>query len=124
MALGPYRFALKTAAYNELSRQTAYRWPQVDVVERPVALQSVGQGAETLNLKGLIFPHVYGGERQVDAMRGIAGLGTPLPLIDGAGWIWGLYAITSISEARSVFFANGQARKQSFDLNLQRYHRR
>lgn len=121
MAFGPYRFELQTAAFDSLKHKASWRWPEVGVVQRPVALQYIGPGAETLSLSGVIFPHFAGGASQVKAMQATAG--KPQILIDGQGWIWGGYVLVSLQESRSVFFSNGAARKQSFDLELKRYRR-
>lgn len=121
MALGPYRFSIDAAAYQQLMRTTAYRWPAQERIGRRPALQFVGVGTETISLSGVIYPHYSGGLEQVESMRAIAAQGKPQQLVDGRGKIWGLWCIERIEETRTVFFANGDPRKMEFRLALSNY---
>jgi phage protein U len=121
MALGGYRFSLDTATYQELRRRNAYRWQAQDRLQRMPAQQFLGPGGETLDLKGVIYPHYRGGFGQIDAMREQAGMGVPLLLVDGLGIIWGQWVVLQVDETRSLPFDNGQPRKLEFQLSLARY---
>jgi hypothetical protein len=46
--------------------------------------------------------------------------GKAWPLIDGAGRVYGLFIIDGLNETKSVFLANGQAKRIDFDLSLKR----
>lgn len=48
----PYYFNLDTAAFDELRRQTAFRWAGQERLTRSIAQQAVGQGEDKLSLKG------------------------------------------------------------------------
>jgi hypothetical protein len=121
MALGPYRFSIDAAAYQQLMRTTAYRWPAQERIGRRPALQFVGTGTETVSLTGAIYPHYAGGLGQIDKMRAIAAQGNPQQLVDGRGKIWGLWCIERIEETRTVLFANGDPRKVEFRIALSNY---
>ncbi len=121
MALGAYRFAVDSSAYQQLVRSSQYRWPSQERVGRRPARQFVGRGEDTVTLSGVVHPHYAGGLGQIDRMREIAGQGLPLLLADGRGKIWGLWCIERIEETRSVFFANGDPRKIEFSLTLAHY---
>ena len=121
MALGSYRFSLDSAAYQELRRSTAYRWQALGRLQRLPAQQFLGPGSETLDLKGVIYPHYRGGFKQLDAMRAQAGKGEPLLLVDGLGFIWGQWVVLQVDETQSVLLTNGQPRKLEFQLRLARY---
>lgn len=121
MALGRYRFALDTAAYQRLQRSSEYRWSPQQRIGNSPQLQYQGLGADTLELEGVIFPHFKGGFKQLDAMRREAQMGRPLSLVDGLGRTWGSYVITRVEETQSVFLANGQPRRIEFRLSLSRY---
>lgn len=121
LALGPYRFSLSTAAYQELERTSSWRWPSVDRIGARPALQYTGPGEDTVSMRGTIYPHYAGGLGQVSAMRAAASTGLPLLLIDGTGRVWGQYVITEIRETQKTFFSNGQPRAQEFDLSLTMY---
>lgn len=121
MALGGYRFSLTSAAYQELRRSNAYRWQAQERLQRLPAQQFVGPGSETLDLKGTIYPHYRGGTKQLDLMRAQAGLGEPLLLVDGLGFIWGRWVILQVDETQTVMLTNGLPRKLEFQLRLTRY---
>lgn len=121
MALGSYRFSINTAAFQDLERNSSWRWPSIDRVGQRPALQYVGPGDDTITMRGTIFPHFRSGLGQLSAMRAEAAKGEPLLLIDGTGRNWGKYVITEIREGQKVFFSNGMARSQDFDLTLQMY---
>lgn len=121
MRLGLFKFSLGTAAYQELSRSTAYRWARQERIGANDAMQFTGLGPETVTLRGAIFPLFNGSAGDVGKLRLQASIGIPLPMIDGTGRVWGLWCIEQVNERQSVFFDNGGARKIEFDLSLSRY---
>lgn len=121
MRLGIYKFSLDSAAYQELSRAAAYRWARQERIGTNDALQFTGLGPETVDLRGVVFPLFRGGLDQVSDMRLQASIGIPLPMIDGRGKVWGLWAIEQINERQSVFMDRGAPKKIEFDLRLSRY---
>ena len=52
MRLGQFTFSVDTAAYQELSRTSEYRWASQDRIGQMPALQAVGPGSESINLDG------------------------------------------------------------------------
>lgn len=54
-------------------------------------------------------------------MRLQASIGIPLPMIDGRGKVWGLWAIEQINERQTVFMDRGAPKKIEFDLRLSRH---
>ena len=121
MALGVYRFALDTAAYQALERRASYRWASVDRIGAAPARQYVGPGGEAMTLDGVIYPSFAGGLGQLDRMRLSAGLGVPLPLIEGRGRVLGFWVIVSVEEGQTIFAAGGVPQRVEFGLELERY---
>jgi phage protein U len=117
----PYYFNLDTAAFDELSRQTGFRWASQERLTRRPAQQAVGMGDEKLTLKGAIFPGHRGGLKQLDTLRSIGGLLLPLGLTTGYGHVLGDWCLTSINEDQSAFLQGGIPRKQGFSLEFVRY---
>jgi phage protein U len=118
MAVGPYRFSLETAAYQELERSSSWRWASVDRIGARSAQQYVGPGDDTITLHGCIYPHFRGGLGQVALMREAADMGVAHHVVDGTGRVWGNYVITDVREGQRVFFSNGAPRQQDFDITL------
>ncbi len=121
MRLGPVKFSVDSAAYQQLSRSAEYRWARQPQIGRNDALQFTGLGAETVDLSGVVFPFYKGGLGQVDSMRSAGQIGIPLPLIDGRGRVLGLWVIERVQEDQEVFAAFGAPRRQSFSMRLSRH---
>lgn len=121
MSLGTFQFGIATAAYQELSRSTEWRWPAQERFMQGQALQFVGPGGDTITLPGVIYPEYRGGFGQLDQMRASANKGQPLALIDGAGVMMGRWVIERLEERQSVFAAAGKPRKQEFTLGLRKF---
>ncbi|WP_198525680.1 phage tail protein [Thiomicrorhabdus sp. Kp2] len=123
MMLGPFMFAMDTAAYQSLNRNTEYKWAdQERIGNRPMS-QFTGIGKDSLELEGVIYPHYKGGLHQIQGMRELAGLGKPLPMVDGTGKIWGEWAIEQVQETMRVLIKNGAPMKIEFRLTLKYYSR-
>lgn len=121
MSLGTFQFGIATAAYQELSRTTEWRWPAQERYMQGQALQYVGPGGDTITLPGVIYPEYRGGFGQLDAMRSSANDGLPLALIDGSGVLLGNWVIERLDEKQMVFAAAGKPRKQEFTLALRKF---
>jgi len=120
-ALGPFRFAVDTAAPDALQRGNDYRWQEQGELSIRPRLQFIGPGAETITLAGTIYPQFAGGLGQVERMREMAAAGIPHLLIDGRGNRIGRYAIERVDETSSLFLADGTPRKIEFRLALKRF---
>ena len=122
--LGPFEFSLNTAAFQPLSRNTEFRWQQLNRIGRDPAAQFMGIGLDEITLSGVVYPHYKGGLGQVETMRDMAFLGQPQLLIYTIRYkaeLAGLYCIKSVSEERTVFFSSGAPRKIEFKLTLIAY---
>lgn len=121
MMIGPFIFARDTAPISSGRRNTPYTWPALARVGRPPALQYTGQGVETWQVDGVIYPQDTGQLTQMPLVRELAGLGQPLPVVDGRGIVYGNWVITQVEETMTVFWPNGVARKIAFRVSLSRY---
>lgn len=121
MALGAFRFGVNRASYQTFSRAASWRWEAQDRLGRRPALQYLGPGTDEIRLEGVIYPHFKGGLRQVELMRLVANAGQPLILVDGLGWVWDRWVITSVDESKSLFLADGAPRKIEFTVGLKAY---
>ena len=121
MALGDYRFAIDTATYQELKRSQSFRWQSQARIQRRPAQQFIGLGEETLEFSGVIYPRYRGGLKQLEKLKKEASKGEALLLVDGLGFMWGLWVITHIEETQSNFDTAGQPLKQIFRLKLSCY---
>jgi phage protein U len=122
MALwGRFPFGINTAAFQELNRDTSWRWPSHELFGQLPTLQFVGPGDDTITLPGVIYPEFRGGTGQLNAMRAVAAQGLPQLLLDGRGNILGQWVATSISEKQSTFAGFGIPLRQEFTITLKRF---
>lgn len=122
--LGSFSFGIDTAAFQELQRVSTYRWQAQNRIGRKPAQQNTGQGADTINLTGVIYPHWRGGLGQIETLRALAAAGEPLALIyafETIGQYCGRWCVTEIRDTRTVFFDDGTPRKIDFDIALVEY---
>ncbi|MGR6871253.1 phage tail protein [Pseudomonas sp. HK3] len=119
--LGGFIFSRDTVAPAQTSRSTQYKWAAQQRVGRDDALQYLGPGKDTKIMNGDIFPEYKGGTEQISALRILAEQGEALMLVDGRGYVYGRWCITSINEVRELFFENGAPKKIEFNITLERY---
>lgn len=117
----PYYFNLDTAAFEELRRQTSFRWAGQERLTRSIAQQAVGQGEDKISLKGAIYPGFKGGLKQLDTLRTIGRRLQPVNLTTGYGEVLGTWCLLNIEEDQSNLLAGGIPRKQSFSLEFVSY---
>lgn len=120
MAFGLFIFSLQTLAYQELQRQTKWRFAENPVLGVRPRQQFIGLGSDDITLRGELRPEVTGKPISLDYLRSMGDTGKAWPLLDGAGRVYGLFIITDLNETKSVFLANGQAKKIDFDISLKR----
>lgn len=120
MALGTFVFSLPQLAYQQLQRSSSWRHASSERVGARAAHQYVGPADDTIELSGIVAPELTGDPASLDLLRDLAGEGRPLALVDGTGAVHGAFVITSLNETRTLFFADGAARRIEFQLSLLR----
>lgn len=120
MIYGGFAFMLPTVPYQNLVRQTGWRWPEQEVVGAIPAMQFTGVTAETIDLSGTLVPGFTGGRPSLEALRQLGNLGKPLPLVTGTGLFLGMWVMTSLREGQDVHHADGTPRRMTFDLSLKK----
>ena len=121
MGLGSFRFTVNTAAYQRLQRTDEFRWESQERIGRHPAMQFLGAGHTSFTLEGTVYPHFRGGFGQIEAVRNLAGRGSPLMLVSGYGKIFGRFVVLSVDELQTHFHPNGAPRKQEFTIELKSY---
>lgn len=121
VALGTYRFSVRNGGLARSKRDTKFRHPEQDAIGMLPPSQFVGPGTDTQTLDVTIYPQYRGGIGQVDDLRSMAGLGTPLVMVDGNGVYYGEWVIESISDTKEFFLADGTPRKIEFSLEIKKY---
>lgn len=121
MALGMFVFELNTLPYQQDQQKRTWRHPTNSRIGQRPASQFLGPGEETRKLAGVLYPELTGGEVELAQLAQMADQGDAYPLVTAAGDVLGLFVIEGLDVTRSVFFADGTARRLEFDLHLARY---
>jgi uncharacterized protein len=121
MLFGPFRFALDSAAYDELQRRTTWEWAEQSLIGSEPAQQFTGKNAEEITMRGRLVPGWTGGVEQLARLRALGDMGRPLPLVDGMGRVYGLWVLTAVTETGTTHFRDGYPRIVEFELALRKY---
>lgn len=121
LLLGPFRFAVGSTAYDQLTRSSAWDWKSVDRVGDMPALQFTGPQNDTITMDGRLTPPLTGGIEQLARMRLMADFGRPLPLIDGTGRVHGMWVIEAIDDTGTNHFRDGYPKLTTFSITLKKY---
>ena len=119
-SLGLFVFQLSSAPFHQLQRSTSWSWSKQTRVGKRSAFQFAGPGSDEITLSGTLAPAITGGRASLDVLRTMGDSGLAWPLVDGEGYIYGLFIIADINETRTELFADGAARKIDFTLKLER----
>lgn len=120
LCLGLFVFGLYSAPYQSFQHQLAWRHPSNSRVGLRPARQYIGPDDEGITLQGVLLPEISGGQPSLDVLRAMGDTGDAWVLIDGNGTLYGLFVIESLNATKTVFFADGAARRIEFTLTLKR----
>ncbi|UDQ97818.1 phage tail protein [Lentisphaerota bacterium WC36G] len=118
MKLGSFNFEIATAVYQELNEKYKYDWSSQKRIGNNPSLQFTGY-SKSISLSGVFYPAKFG--KSIDDLITLANDGKPLLMVAGTGKILDYWVINDISQTKTIFFNNGQARKVSFSLELSFY---
>ena len=117
MGLGDFVFKLSTLTYQDLQRQTEWRYASSGRVGAPLAYQSLGPGVETFSMNGTIYPE-FGNRKALDTLRNMQKTGQAYAMVDGSGKVYGQYIINTVKENTSHFKRDGTPLKTEFSVEL------
>ncbi|GLR27807.1 hypothetical protein SAMN05660405_02557 [Psychrobacter pacificensis] len=117
-SLGLFVFETTTAAFEEVSRKSGYRFGTGNAVGTRPHMQYIGQDNDDISLSGTLYPEITNGIVSLDELRDMAATGKTYALMNGNGYYYGMCYITDISETQSHLLSDGTARKISFSLAL------
>lgn len=121
MCLGQFPFTTDTLTFTEIQRQRSWQYADSAVAKGRKKRQFIGSGDETISLPGLIYQeHGFGNRFAIDELAAMADTGQGHVLVDGSGYLYGVYTIDSIDETKQVLLFNGVPRKIDFTIKLTR----
>ena len=121
LMLGDFAFSVDTTAYQQLTREAAWRWSEQERIGKQDLLQYTGKTARTVRLEGEAHAFFRKG---VDAGNDLFDLGEkakPQQLVSGAGDVLGWWVMVDFSDATSRFLPGGGQRKKNWTMTLKFY---
>ncbi|WP_186473964.1 phage tail protein [Psychrobacter sp. KCTC 72983] len=121
LALGQFVFDVDTMTYSELQRSRSWSYGSNGIAQGRDQYQFTGTGEETMTIPFMIYQsHGFGNRQSIDDLSEMADAGGGYVLIDGSGYLYGVFAITAIDETRSHITNRGVARKIDGTMKLTR----
>lgn len=121
IALGRFAFQSLGFGMSELTRDLQTPWAEIDVAGRMNALHWTGPKSDAVTIKGVLFPHEWGGLQTLAGLAAAARDGEPLMLVTGSGDVGGYHVVMSISEDWTFIDARGQPRRDAYSIALRKY---
>jgi len=103
---------------HEVGRNSASTFVEKPVIGRRPPLEFVGAGADTVTMKGRLFPINWGGSMEV--FYGQQSSGKAFPLMRGDGKALGFYVCETVEETAQFLDYKGRGRMIEFTLTLKR----
>lgn len=119
--LGPYAFEAHGFGLTDVGRSLKTPWTRVPVAGGLDRLQWMGGESDEVTIRGVLFPHIFGGLASLAGIRDAAENGQPLPLVNLGGQIFGLHVVEAIDEDRGFHDRDGLPMRDAYTLNLKRY---
>ena len=121
MCLGQFPFTTDTLTFTQIQRQRTWQYAENSVAKGRKKRQFIGSGEDTVSLPGLIYQeHGFGNRFAIDDLAAMADTGQGFVLVDGSGYLYGVYNIDSIDETKQILLFDGVPRKIDFTLSLTR----
>ena len=120
LTLGVFVFKMDTLPYQDFQRQVKWRYATNSRVGAVPGMQFVGRDNDTITLSGVLLPEITGGTVSLALLETMADRGEAWPLIEGTGHVYGLFVVEGLSTTRTLFFADGAARRIEFQISLKR----
>lgn len=121
MVLGQFVFQPDALSFNELQRQRAWNFADNAVASGRSKKQFIGAGEDNVTLSGIVVQeHGVGTRDGIEQLADMADSGQGYVLMDGSGYLYGVYIITGIDETKQLMIFNGIPRKIDFSIKLTR----
>lgn len=105
---------------SEVERDGATDYAKKELLGRLPGREYVGEGDETLTLKGQVLPTKIGGLGEIEALHGLRRAGQQLIVLRGDGLLLGWFAIENVKESHEHLAANGVGQVVKHEIKLVR----
>lgn len=122
LRLGDFDFEIATAAYQKYVAKHGAKWAEQERLGRDPALQFVGRSTTEITLDATVYPAVAGSrEASLIPLRRMLAEARPHQMVTGVGDVCGLWVLAEVSDTRTFFTDDGEARKIELSLALKYY---
>lgn len=119
-AFGPLEFEVAPFNVHEIDRSASADFAAKDLLGTRKGHEFVGEGDETINMRGTLFPEKIGGLAGLDLLDAMRSAGAPQMLMRGDGKPFGWFIVIRVRESGSHIDAKGVGRKIEFEIELKR----
>lgn len=121
LCIGQFVFTPDDLSFTELQRQRAWNYADNSVASGRARKQFIGAGEDSLTLNGIVYQeHGIGSREAIEDLSDMASAGVGYVVMDGSGYLYGVYVIDNISENKSIMVFQGIPRKIDFSVTLKR----
>lgn len=114
LSLGQHKLSPTSLRYSKENC-----WSTIECIGKIPSLQNIGQGAENIDLEGVIYFHSLNDLNQLKSMKETE---EPHTLVDSLGNVLGRFVIVRIEKKQTSFFPCALPKKIEFSLSLKRFH--
>lgn len=120
MKIGPLTFEVHPFNATGYSHSHETPYAEKPIVGAPIALEYVGEGAETWTINAKLFPAKFGGLEELQKLYQARASGHPQYFVRGDGKAIGWVAIMRVSERSTYLDANGIGQVIEVDIDVRR----
>ena len=118
--LGAVQFSVMPVNVAELEREAGSDFAAKDIVGAERPREFTGVADHKVKMKGVLFPHKFGGLPGLSVLQAMAQSGDPQMLIRGDGAVFGWFVIEKVSDTHTFIDAAGVGRMIEFEIEMVR----
>lgn len=123
LSLGGFAFESYGFSFTDRQNEISTNWSEVQVAGSMNVSQWTGGQGETLTIRGVLFPHEFGGLGSLSGLKLAAGAGQVLPLVTldtVSDNVMGMWFIEGIGDDASLFL-QGKPLRDAYRIKLKKY---
>lgn len=118
--IGPVTVDVFPFNASEVERDGATDYAKKELLGRLPGREYVGEGDETLTLKGQVLPTKIGGLGEIEALHGLRRAGEQIMVVRGDGAVLGWFAVENVKESHEHLGADGVGQVVKHEIKLVR----
>ncbi|MDO4427149.1 MAG: phage tail protein [Moraxella sp.] len=121
LALGQFVFSTDSVSLASLTRKRDYSFAETSIADGRSHYQYTGVGTDSIELPFVVYEtHGIGRRQSIEDIAEMASTGAGYVLMDGTGYIYGVYIIDTVEEKKSYLTQTGTPLKLEGSIKLTR----